>query len=1082
LYASSASATAKYYTQYLTDAPGEEPGVWVGAQAAGLGLSGVVAEEALERLLRGRDPRSGVSLGTVLSDRLLADGRVVRAVAGFDATVSAPKSLSVWWALTGDPGLVACHDVAVAAVVDAIERFGSTTRVRSNGGRLHPDSQGLTVAAFRQSTSRLDDPQLHTHLVISAKVQTGEGRWLALDARVLKQHQRAFGGLYQSVLRAELTHRYGVGFGEIVTGQAEIAGIPGELLAQFSKRAAQVDEAVAVKVAEFRDREGRGPSRFERAAIEREAAADTRARKSGHGVGDLRTRWLTEAAEIGITPEILTRSIGDAAHDQQPVERVSVADVVEELSSDRSVWHRFDIMRALTDRLRPQPGVSGQGWVDALDHAVERVLDACVDLDPVTDGGAQRRRSDGRSLWIEPVAPHVTSALVLAQEEAILTWVLDHHPDTPQPSPTLNRTGLDVLQGDAAAAVAGSDPLVVVVGPAGTGKTTMLTAAVTDLDSHGRIVFGLAPTAKAARVLARETGITADTVAKLLHEWSRPEGPGPGWRFPTGATIVVDEAGMLATADLHTLTQLATGHGWRMVLVGDARQLQAVGRGGMFAEICANHPIIELETIHRFTHRWEAAASLQLRQGSPQALDAYQTRGRIVAGSFEEHLDTIATAWLDHHQHGTGLAITTTTNDHVDAINHHIQQQRLDHGQLDPTVAAVIADGTVYVGDVVATRRNDRRLLTDAGDMVRNRERWTVTAIDDEGVSVSRIDGHGTITLPPDYSVDYLRLGYAATEPGNQADTQTASITLAAGSTTGRGLYVAMTRGRECNHVLVVTDTNDIGEARDILDAVLAVDRADSPAVTQRQHLARQDPRPQPQPRCDIPDWFPSVRADALADFRAALVRFDATAAERDRLAGNVEAARHRWAAADQACAPTDTATEHARRAFTDACEQERDARAALDNSGLRGRRQARTNLNDAHDRLAAAERAWQHAEDSAREPNRVRATALHQLVEARGDLERHDQFTRWHYLPEQLAFTEQRLDVLDIWHDWADGHPVTREQLGAAVYVLEASRQDQPDRVLATLARSWAELHHIAIDCAQPVPQIETPCIEIGL
>ena len=74
-------------------------------------------------------------------------------MAGFDATVSAPKSLSVWWALTGDPGLAECHDVAVSAVVDYLERFGSTTRIRSNGGRLHPDSQGLIVAAFRQTTS-----------------------------------------------------------------------------------------------------------------------------------------------------------------------------------------------------------------------------------------------------------------------------------------------------------------------------------------------------------------------------------------------------------------------------------------------------------------------------------------------------------------------------------------------------------------------------------------------------------------------------------------------------------------------------------------------------------------------------------------------------------------------------------------------------------------------------------------------------------------------------------------------------------------------------------------------------------------
>jgi hypothetical protein len=106
LYASSAVATAAYYTRYLAAAPGEEPGCWLGRQADGLGLTGPVEADDLQRLLEGRDPASGMPLGRALADRTTADGRVVKAVAGFDATFSAPKSLSVWWALTGDPGLL----------------------------------------------------------------------------------------------------------------------------------------------------------------------------------------------------------------------------------------------------------------------------------------------------------------------------------------------------------------------------------------------------------------------------------------------------------------------------------------------------------------------------------------------------------------------------------------------------------------------------------------------------------------------------------------------------------------------------------------------------------------------------------------------------------------------------------------------------------------------------------------------------------------------------------------------------------------------------------------------------------------
>ena len=133
-------------------------------------------------------------------------------------------------------------------------------------------------------------------MVISAKVQTDDGRWLAFDARMLKRHQRALGGLYQSVLRAELTHRYGVAFAEIVNGQAEIAGVPTELLERFSKRTVEVERGLAA-ASSTSSAPGRvGTRRGSNAPrSEREAAADTRAHKTGNGVPDLRTRWLSRS-------------------------------------------------------------------------------------------------------------------------------------------------------------------------------------------------------------------------------------------------------------------------------------------------------------------------------------------------------------------------------------------------------------------------------------------------------------------------------------------------------------------------------------------------------------------------------------------------------------------------------------------------------------------------------------------------------------------------------------------------------------------------------------------------------------------
>jgi conjugative relaxase-like TrwC/TraI family protein len=399
LYACTAASTAQYYTRYLTDADGEQPGQWTGRQADLLGLSGEVATDQLQTLLEGRDPISGSPLGYPLLDRVTVSGKVVHAVAGFDATLSAPKSLSLWWALSGDEGLAECHDVAVRAVVGWVERYGSTTRIRRDGRRLHPDSQGLTAAVFRQTTSRLDDPQLHSHVVISAKVQTDDGRWLALDARSLKGYQRALGGLYQSVLRAELASRYGVVFGELVNGQAEIAGVHDALLERFSKRTAQVERAFQIKLAEFHTRERRDPTPKERGALGREAAEDTRGHKTGHRVADLRSRWLDEAADVGVTAKSIRDGIEQAAVARPSQrQRVVIEDVIDAVCQRRSAWHGFDVLQAICDTTRPQPGAGGEVWAAVLDRAIDVVLERCIDLDP-SEVHTRRRVSRPPEMW-----------------------------------------------------------------------------------------------------------------------------------------------------------------------------------------------------------------------------------------------------------------------------------------------------------------------------------------------------------------------------------------------------------------------------------------------------------------------------------------------------------------------------------------------------------------------------------------------------------------------------------------------------------------------------------------------------------
>ncbi len=279
---------------------------------------------------------------------------MIRAVSGFDATFSAPKSLSVLWALTQDPRLLDAHDTAVNATLRYLERYGATTRIRVDGRRLHPDSLGLTMATFRQTTSRADDPQIHTHAVISAKVQTADGRWLALDARFLKRHRRTLGGLYQSVLRNELTHHFGFVWSELANAQGEVVGVPEELLMVFSKRTGAIDAALTAKLDEFRSRQGREPTRWERAALTREASADTRSAKSGHGAPDLRSRWVDEAARLGWSPTSVVAAVETAGLERsaEPVPTLTASEVIEVLSTSGSTWTRADVLRAICDAQR----------------------------------------------------------------------------------------------------------------------------------------------------------------------------------------------------------------------------------------------------------------------------------------------------------------------------------------------------------------------------------------------------------------------------------------------------------------------------------------------------------------------------------------------------------------------------------------------------------------------------------------------------------------------------------------------------------------------------------------------------------
>jgi conjugative relaxase-like TrwC/TraI family protein len=826
---------------YYLDA-GEPPGMWLGKQAAALGLAGDIDPEAFLSLVDGHAP-TGEKLGRAYTEE---------SVRGYDVTFSAPKSVSTLWAL-GDERVagesLAAHDAAVQTVIEFVERH-ATTRPTIDGRVQNVDVEGLAIAVFRQHTSRMLDPQLHSHAVVVAKVRIPDGRWLALDARMIKCDQRTLSALYHATLRSELTARLGVRWQTPEHGIAEVDYMPDAVLDELSQRTRQVEARLDQKLDRFREEFDREPTQRELWRLEREAVLDSRPAKQHIGEHvDLRGEWAERIEGVGFDPRgVVDDAIGGLPGPGRLTAEVQVAMVdqaLTTLSAEQSTWRPNDLLRELARALPTTVHGPPAELVGVLERLTESVLDEhCVDLTPAGVGAL--RASDGRPTSESILDRRYTAQAILDEELAIVDWADERWCRHGTPARLADADRLDPAQAHTAALAAGTNSLVAIVGPAGTGKTTMLRAAVNHLVSEGRPVFGVAPSAAAAEVLGHETGVDADTIDKLLVEYSTPGRlPEPRYLLPAGTTVLVDEAGMLATPKLADLTALADHLDWRVVLVGDPLQFSAVGRGGMFNHLLDHAPdgaaIEHLERVHRFSAEWEADASLRLRRGDLTALDDYDEHGRIHGAlTATDARHQVIGRWRELRAGGDDVVMLAATNDSASELNRAAQRLRLAAGEVArPLRPVTLGDGAqLLIGDEVQTRRNDRSLTTDVGVTVKNRHRWIVDEIGSDG-SLTVVDGErGRVTLPRGYVADAVSLAYASTAMAGQGRTVDHSLVLVDGPIDAAGLYVPMTRGRDGNDVWVVTDPRLHAQAVDVLSEVMRQRWVDEPAI---EHAATVD-------------------------------------------------------------------------------------------------------------------------------------------------------------------------------------------------------------------------------------------------
>jgi len=374
--------------------------------------------------------------------------------------------------------------------------------------------------------------------------------------------------------------------------------------------------------------------------------------------------------------------------------------------------------------------------------------------------------------------------------------------------------------------------LQVGIAAAGSGKTTAMRILASAWNDAGGQVVGLAPSAAAASALGAETGITSDTLAKLVHDLDVGS-PSPSLSIRPETLVIIDEAGMADTLTLARVIDHAIDNGASVRLIGDDQQLSAIGAGGVLRDITATHGAARLDELMRFVEPAEAAASVALRDGNPSALGYYFDRDRVHIGSTTTTTDAVFAAWSKDCADGMDSLMLAPTHDLVTELNLRARAARLD--KTAPDTEVNLADGSrASIGDTIRTRRNDRRLAISPTDWVKNGDRWTVTGVQRGSLTARHARSGLHVTLPASYVAEHVELGYASTVHTAQGLTADSMHGIITGAESRETLYTMMTRGRHANHVhlavggdgdphqLLHPDTREPATATEILESILA--------------------------------------------------------------------------------------------------------------------------------------------------------------------------------------------------------------------------------------------------------------------
>jgi conjugative relaxase-like TrwC/TraI family protein len=759
----------------------EAPGRWL-SDPDTLARLGVDPSKPLDgadfiALMEGRHPGTGLWLR-----RAAADGT---RGGGIDVTFSAPKSVSVVWAL-GDPWqreqIEAAHARAVERSMGYLKERVPVVRRRYGAEVVEEPAKDLLATAYRHTTARgvsgaeAPDPQLHTHVVITGAVREDD-RFVAVASRPIFRGAREVGAFYRSALAQELVGEgYPIQQGTGRDGKYfEIAGVPRGLLDDFSGRHREIAQAAE----RFRANHGRAPERGEI----RDLALENRRAKDLATRGDLQRAWARTGERHGFGADEAVHLVGASLH--TPSER-AIEERIEAKLTEREAVFEAGLLRAV---------------------ALEQTAG---ELGPEEALGVTRAMvGERRILTLE--GGRMTTLAVRAQEQAIerraAVLARDHDRDAGDVARALagdevaERIGapLSREQTEALRTLTGPERLSVLVGPAGTGKGVVIDAAARTEQTMGLEVIGVAVSGSTAERLGADSPalaehtMTVDALVARVDHGRLELGP--------DTTVILDEAGMVDHKRMDGLTRVVEESGAKLIAVGDGKQLPSIGPGGMFDRLADRAPTAELADVRRTTDPAERKAWAALRAGEPErAMAHYRARGQLFFNNTRDQAGEAAVqrwAELTETREIREVAlIADASNVEIDRLNARAQHLRAQRGELgDQELQLPHRHYGLREGDLVVFTKQHR---TPGRVRIENGSRGEVTAIDARGGLGVTLDGSQRRVTLAGEDLESLRLGYAHHVYRQQGATVERSVVVTGGWQTSRETaYVEASRARE---------------------------------------------------------------------------------------------------------------------------------------------------------------------------------------------------------------------------------------------------------------------------------------------